>query len=282
MPLSSHSSGPSTGKSAVFKAPAKINLFLHVCGKFPDGYHQIQTVFQLIDWYDELHFEINDTGEISRSSQHGAFSSSEDLTIRAAQALRRHYPGNQGVIISLEKNIPVGSGLGGGSSDAATTLTALNRLWNLNLDKAELVAIAAQLGADVPVFVHGKNAWSQGRGEILSDIELESKRFLVIVPDVHVSTADVYRECQAAEYYPQMQAAYYSPSIRTNSLKGPACRLYPPVAELFDLLDGLDAQPRMSGSGGAMFVDAEDDRRTCEIIDKLPTACQHKVVQAHG
>ncbi len=280
MPL--HSPNAAAGKTAVFRAPAKINLFLHVCGKFPDGYHQIQTVFQLIDWHDELHFELNDTGEISRSQQYGAFSMTEDLTIRAAQALRQHCPGNQGVTIGLQKNIPIGSGLGGGSSDAAATLTALNRLWNLNLDKAELIDIATQLGADVPVFVHGKNAWAQGRGELLSDIKLERKRFLVIVPEVHVSTADVYRECQAAEYYPRMQAADYSPSIRTNSLKGPACRLYPPVAELFDLLDGLDAQPRMSGSGGAVFVDAEDDRRIREIIEKLPTTCRHKVVRAHS
>ena len=267
---------------AIWLAPAKVNLFLHVVGRFDDGYHELQTVFQLIDWYDELQFEKNDTGNISRTGVTEGIPQSEDLTVRAALALRRRCPGSQGVTIGLKKHIPIGSGLGGGSSDAATTLIALNTLWNLNLGLEELNEIAVDLGADVAVFLRGKNAWAEGCGEILSDIALQQRLYLVIVPDVEVSTALVYKECRKSEYYPKIAKERLFQETVGNSLEGPACRLYPEVAKLLEWLRSFGASPRMSGSGGAVFIESDDEAQTQAILSQLSPRYRARVCKAQG
>ena len=161
-------------------APAKLNLFLHITGRRPDGYHTLQTVFQLLDWGDTLHFTRRNDGLITRSTEIADVPPEHDLTVRAATLLKTHTGSPEGVDIEIDKRLPMGAGLGGGSSDAATTLLALNRLWKLNLPRLELQALALKLGADVPFFVFGKNAFAQGVGEALDVVQLPPRHFLVV------------------------------------------------------------------------------------------------------
>ena len=269
-------------KADVWLAPAKLNLFLHVTGKRPDGYHDLQTVFQIIDWYDELCFQITDTGQIRRIRAIEAIPESDDLTLRAANMLKDRCYGSQGVTIDLTKKIPIGSGLGGGSSDAATTLLALNYLWGLNLDVAELMEIGQKLGADVPVFLRGKNAWAQGRGDVLSDISLGEKKYLVIVPDVKVSTHRVFQECRESEHRAQVTRQQFHRGDVANTLQASACRLYKDVAQLIELLSRRDTTPRMSGSGGAVFIDGDDYELNESILCELPKTFQARVCTGYA
>ncbi|HEY1611055.1 MAG TPA: 4-(cytidine 5'-diphospho)-2-C-methyl-D-erythritol kinase, partial [Paraburkholderia sp.] len=175
-------------------APAKLNLFLHITGRRPNGYHDLQTVFQLLDWGDTLHFARRDDGRITRKTDVEGVPAEHDLTVRAATLLKQHTGTHQGVEIDIEKRLPMGAGLGGGSSDAATTLLALNRLWKLDLPRAELQALALKLGADVPFFVFGKNAFAEGVGEALETVQLPRRYFLVVTPRVHVPTAEIFSD----------------------------------------------------------------------------------------
>ena len=176
----------------VWPAPAKINLFLHIVGRRPDGYHLIQTVFQFVELYDELRFTPRADGQIRLLTPLPGVPPQQDLCVRAAQALRAHTGCRLGVDIELTKRIPIGGGLGGGSSDAATTLLALNRLWALDLPRTELVAIGLALGADVPVFIGGRAAWAEGIGELLTPIDLDEPWYLIVDPGVAVATASVF------------------------------------------------------------------------------------------
>src|ERR1700741_5271139 len=175
-------------------APAKLNLFLHITGRRPDGYHTLQTVFQLLDWGDTLHFTRRADGLIARRTEIADVAPEHDLTVRAAKLLKAHTGSREGVDIEIDKRLPMGAGLGGGSSDAATTLLALNRLWRLNLPRAELQALALRLGADVPFFVFGKNAFAEGVGEALQAVQLPPRSFLVVTPGVHVPTAAIFSD----------------------------------------------------------------------------------------
>src|SRR5258705_2236445 len=176
-----------------YPAPAKLNLFLHVLGRRPDGYHELQTAFQFVDLCDQLRFEPRADQRIVRTAGPAEVAPEEDLVVRAAEALRRATGTQLGVSIALEKHIPVGGGLGGGSSDAATTLVALNRLWGTALRTEELATIALELGADVPVFVHGKAALAAGVGEQLNPIQPPASDVVIVYPGVGVSTADVFQ-----------------------------------------------------------------------------------------
>ncbi|MEK6296772.1 MAG: 4-(cytidine 5'-diphospho)-2-C-methyl-D-erythritol kinase, partial [Paraburkholderia tropica] len=175
-------------------APAKLNLFLHITGRRPNGYHDLQTVFQLLDWGDTLHFTRRHDGRITRTVEVEGVPAEHDLTVRAAKLLKEHTGTQEGVEIDIEKRLPMGAGLGGGSSDAATTLLALNRLWKLNLPRLELQELALKLGADVPFFVFGKNAFAEGVGEALECVQLPPRHFLVVTPQVHVPTAEIFSE----------------------------------------------------------------------------------------
>ncbi|MCL4169173.1 UNVERIFIED_CONTAM: hypothetical protein GTU68_030671, partial [Idotea baltica] len=178
--------------SRVWPAPAKINWFLQVTGKREDGYHDLQTVFQFLDYGDAMTFDLRDDGMIARSYDFG-FDESVDLCLRAAQQLKSRARNKQlGVTIGLDKKIPIGGGLGGGSSNAATTLIALNHLWELKLDRTQLAELALELGADLPIFIYGKSAWAEGIGEQLSAISLSEPWYLVISPAVQVSTRQIF------------------------------------------------------------------------------------------
>src|SRR5580698_7209313 len=175
-------------------APAKLNLFLHITGRRPDGYHALQTVFQLVDWGDVLHFARRDDGEIRRVSDLPNVPADTDLTVRAARLLQAHTGTRLGADIEIDKRLPMGGGIGGGSSDAATTLLALNRLWQTGVSRADLQKMALKLGADVPFFIYGRNAFASGVGEELEAVELPSRYFLVITPNAHVPTAEIFSD----------------------------------------------------------------------------------------
>ncbi len=175
-------------------APAKLNLFLHITGRRADGYHELQTVFQLIDWADTLHFRRRADGRIVHETPLPGVPPESDLTVRAARLLQTHTRTGFGVDIAIEKRLPQGAGLGGGSSDAATTLLALNRLWQLDLPRAELARLGLQLGADVPFFVFGRNAFAEGLGERLQAVDLPQRYFLVVTPPVQVPTVEIFND----------------------------------------------------------------------------------------
>jgi len=174
-------------------APAKLNLFLHITGRRPDGYHALQTVFRLLDWGDRIRLRVRDDGRIRREGTSVAgVAEADDLAVRAALLLQRVANVAQGADIGIEKHVPAGGGFGGGSSDAATVLVALNRLWNAGLDVDALAALGLQLGADVPVFVRGHNAWAEGVGELLTPIALPPAWFVLVHPGVHVPTPALF------------------------------------------------------------------------------------------
>lgn len=237
-------------------APAKINLFLHVIGRRDDGFHLLQSLFVLVDWQDTLHFEKRADGLLTREDI-GQPLPSDDLCLRAAHALKQASACPDGVHIRIEKNIPTGAGLGGGSSDAATTLLALNRLWDLQLDRDELARIGVRLGADVPFFIGGRNAWVEGIGEALTPVDLPRSRLVIIKPAASLSTATVFRH---ARLNPDRGTVTMPTAFDMgcqwghNDLLASAQALCPQVTQALDLLaeHGLDG--RMSGAGSAVFA----------------------------
>lgn len=236
-----------------FAAPAKLNLFLHVTGRRADGYHDLQTVFQFLDYADDIAIEVTDDGRITRTHAPAGVPEAVDLTLRAARLLQQVSGTTRGARIGLAKRIPIASGLGGGSSDAATTLLALNRLWGLNRPRAELAALGLKLGADVPVFVHGRAAWAEGVGELLAPIELEEAWYAVVVPPVAVSTAEVFGRVELTHYSPAITIRDFQTGRTRNDLESAACRRYPDVETALRWL-GRFGSARMTGSGGAVFL----------------------------
>lgn len=237
-------------------APAKLNLFLHVVGRRDDGYHLLQSVFALIDWCDTLHFERRDDGALHRHDL-GVKLPDDDLCLRAARALQRASGTAQGVDLSIDKRIPSGAGLGGGSSDAATTLLALNRLWALHWSRERLAALALTLGADVPFFVGGRNAWVEGIGEQLTPIDLEVAWWAVLKPAVAVPTAAIFGSpALVRDTAPATLRAFFADpkSFGHNDLQ-PAAEAYSTeVTQALDFLRSRCGAGRMSGSGSAVFA----------------------------
>ena len=241
-------------------APAKLNLFLHVTGKRPDGYHRLQTLFQFLDYSDELSFAVTDDGKISRASQVAGVTEEADLCVRAARLLQTAAGVTQGVRIQLQKRLPLGGGLGGGSSDAATTLLALNELWQLDWPLAELAVLGLKLGADIPVFIHGHAAWAEGVGEILTPMEPASSWYVVIAPPVAVSTARVFaaftddrRERQLTHYSPAITIRDFHAGRAHNDLAPVVRRLYPEVDKALKWLSDF-GMAKMTGSGACVFL----------------------------
>lgn len=262
-------------------APAKLNLFLHVVGRLDNGYHELQTVYQFIDWKDKLEFTVTNDGLVRRPCEVFGIPEETCLTVKAARALRGRCPGAEGVEIQLNKHIPAGSGLGGGSSDAAITLIALNELWGLDLSDDELAEIGAEVGADIPVFVYGKNAWAEGKGEILSDISLPECIYLVVVPTVEVSTRHVFREIRSSPCRERITVQDFHGGRVCNDLEQAACQLYPEVRRILDWL-GQYGPARMTGSGGAVFLETESGRQAQDILEKLPSGCQGRICVGTG
>lgn len=259
-------------------APAKLNLFLHVTGRRADGLHLLQTLFRFIDLSDTLHYELREDGAVCRANAIEGVPEEEDLCVRAARLLQKETGCPMGVNIELEKRIPMGGGLGGGSSDAATTLIALNRLWQLDLSRERLMQLGLQLGADVPVFVFGENAFAEGVGEELQAFSLPPAWYVVLFPPVHVPTAKIFS-------HPQLTRDSVSIIIRAlslqqcrNDLQAVVCSMYPVVAEYIAEL-GKYGKALMTGSGACVFA-AFDTRQEAEaVLQKLPAGMQGVAVQ---
>jgi 4-diphosphocytidyl-2-C-methyl-D-erythritol kinase len=240
-------------------APGKLNLFLHVTGRRSDGYHLLQSTFMLIDWWDVLHFDLREDGQLLRQDL-GPSLPALDLSLQAAHALQQASGTSLGALIRVQKNLPAEAGLGGGSSDAASTLLALNRLWGLNWPLSRLLPLGQQLGADVPFFLGGRNAWVQGIGEQLQPIELPPARFVVLKPQQGLSTAMIFqdptlvRDSQPATIVDFAAQPY---AFGRNDLQAVAQRLCPEVNQALKWLENQSLQPRMTGSGSAVFAKIE-------------------------
>jgi len=204
--------------SHAYPAPAKLNLFLHVVGRRADGYHLLQSVFRFIDRADTVHLELRDDGRVVREGDLPGVSEDHDLTVRAARLLQAHAPDGSGVAIRLDKILPMGGGLGGGSSDAATVLLALNRLWQVNLPREALQQLALQLGADVPVFVFGQTAFAEGVGEILHPVSAPAAWYVVLMPPVQVPTAAIFAAPELTRNTPPLKIAPFSAGMGRNDL----------------------------------------------------------------
>jgi len=237
-------------------APAKLNLFLHVTGRRSDGYHLLQSVFMLIDWYDTLHFELRADGQISREDL-GAALPPDDLVLRAARALKAATGSALGVHIAIDKRIPAQAGMGGGSSDAASTLLALNRLWKLGLSLEQLGRIGLRLGADVPYFLGGQNAWVEGVGEQITPITLPTGRFLVVKPDQGLDTGGIFSDpsLKLDSEAAIISGFFADPfGFGRNDLQSVAERLCPGVTQALEWLAARGLRGRMTGSGSAVFA----------------------------
>ena len=235
-------------------APAKLNLFLHVVGRRADGYHLLQTVFRFLDFGDTLSFSPRDDDRILLAAPLPGVPVEQDLTVRAARLLRRAAGVELGVDIRLVKRLPLGGGLGGGSSDAASVLLALNRLWETKLSSAQLQRLGLELGADVPIFIHGHAAFAEGVGERFVDVALPPAWYLVLTPPVAVPTAEIFKAPDLSRATPAIAAADWRPGMGGNDLEPVACRLYPEVARHLAWLRQF-GPARMSGSGACVFAE---------------------------
>lgn len=248
-------------------APAKLNLFLHITGRRPDGYHLLQSVFMLIDWQDTLHFELRADGRISREDLNVALPA-DDLITRAARLLQARTGCAQGAHIAVEKHIPAQAGMGGGSSDAASCLLALNRLWNLKLSIHELSALGLQLGADVPFFIQGRNAWVQGIGEDITPLSLPSCRLLVIKPQNGLETAKIFADSQLKRDTKHATMAVFAADpygFGHNDLQPVAERLCPEIHQALGWLESAGLNGRMTGSGSAVFAPCPDQAKPGQV-----------------
>jgi len=259
-------------------APAKINLFLHVVGRRDDGYHLLQTVFRFLDFGDVLRFSPRDDNDIVAAAPLPGVAAANDLTLRAARLLRDAAGIRSGVTIALDKCIPMGGGLGGGSSDAATTLVALNRLWDCGLAASELQALGLRLGADVPIFIHGHSAFAEGVGERFTDVTPPPAWYLVTMPDVAVPTAEIFRAADLPRATPAIAAAAWRPDFGGNDLEAVACRLYPAVGEHLRWLRQR-APTRMSGSGACCFAQFATAAQAEAVLAELPAAMRGLVAR---
>jgi 4-diphosphocytidyl-2-C-methyl-D-erythritol kinase len=261
------------GEPSMWPAPAKLNLFLHIVGRRPDGYHELQTCFQFIDLCDEIALSVREDGDIRRATDISGVSLEDDLCIRAAKALRQASGVTLGADISLVKRIPIGGGLGGGSSDAATCLVALNRLWGIHWPVSRLAELGLRLGADVPVFVHGRTAWAEGVGERLTPLypplAPPETNYLILKPNVFVSTAQVFQDPELTRNSPPITIHGFLASGGRNDCLGVVRRRYPEVAHALDWLS-LFGSARLTGTGACVFLACETMDLGREIMRKLP------------
>ncbi len=255
-----------------YPAPAKLNLFLHIIGRRDDGYHLLQTIFRFIDLNDRLGFNLRSDGIIQLQTPLAGVAAEQNLCIRAAKLLRAEGSVNQGVDIYLEKHIPMGGGLGGGSSDAATTLIMLNSLWGLNWHRDRLMELGLKLGADVPVFIYGNNAFAEGVGEKLSAVDLPNAWYLVLMPPVHVSTAQIFASNELTRNTIPITIPPFSIRDGHNDLEPVVCRMYSDVAKCIDWLKKLDNTTlvAMTGSGASVFAEFETEAQAKEAYLRLP------------
>ncbi len=254
---------------SVWPAPAKLNLFLHVVGRRADGYHLLQTVFRFVDHGDLLRFAPRADGAVLLATPLPGVPPESDLTVRAARLLQAETGCRDGVEIALEKRLPMGGGLGGGSSDAATVLLALNHLWRLGLPRERLQAIGLALGADVPIFVYGRNAFAEGVGEAFTPVALPPAWYVVLEPPVQVPTVEIFRSPALRRDSPPIAARDWHPGFGGNDLEAVAVDLYPAVAEHIGWLSAF-GHVRMSGSGACVFAEFEDRQAAEAVLAQLP------------
>jgi len=253
-------------------APAKLNLFLRITGRRPDGYHELQTVFRLLDWGDEIRLRLRDDGDIRRLHDVPGVPEDTDLAIRAALLLQSYAGIEVGVDIDVEKRVPMGGGLGGGSSDAATVLVALNWLWGLDLDEDTLAELGRQLGADVPVFVRGRSAWAEGIGERLTPLPLPRRTYVVLDPHESVPTGALFQASELTRNAPRATISSFASGETTENAFAPVVRArHPRVAAALDWL-GSFGQARLSGSGGCVFLEVKSFERAVSIAGQCPAA----------
>lgn len=255
--------------SSQWPAPAKLNLFLHVVGRRADGYHLLQTLFRFVGHGDMLHFASRADANVLLATPLPGVAPETDLTVRAARLLQNETGCRQGVTISLDKRLPMGGGLGGGSSDAATVLLALNHLWGLGLSRQRLQEIGLSLGADVPIFIYGRNAFAEGVGEAFTPVDLPPVWYLVLEPPVQVPTADIFRVPHLRRDSPAIAAGDWHPGFGGNDLEPVAAELYPAVAEYIGWLSAF-AHVRMSGSGACVFAEFERRSEAEAVLSQLP------------
>ncbi|MFV5264284.1 4-(cytidine 5'-diphospho)-2-C-methyl-D-erythritol kinase [Acinetobacter courvalinii] len=251
-------------------SPAKLNLFLHITGRRDNGYHELQTIFQLIDLYDWMTFEPHAEENIQIEGL-AEVRLEQNLIYRAAQLLRPHAKKACGLNIRIEKNIPMGAGLGGGSSNAATTLIVLNQLWQCGLNEQQLADYGVQLGADVPIFVFGRNAWAEGIGEHLSFIDLAQKKFIILKPDCFISTQQLFSQKTLTRDSKITKFCAYQiePSNFGNNFEPLARQLYPEVEEAMQYLDQF-GRAKLTGTGACVFIEVTGEMDTAQILQNAP------------
>lgn len=254
-------------------APAKLNLFLHITARRADGYHLLQSVFQFLDYGDTLRFRLREDGRIQRRGGPASVSADEDLSVRAAGLLQQRCACSLGVDISLDKRLPLGGGLGGGSSDAATALVVLNRLWDCALDEDALAALGLELGADVPVFVRGHAAWAEGVGERLERVELPEPWYVVVKPAVEVATATIFNAPELTRDCPPITIPDFLAGAGTNVCEPVVRKAYPEVAEALDWLQAF-APARLTGTGSCLFAAFETREAAEGVLHALPERWQ--------
>ena len=256
--------------SLTLLSPAKLNLFLHITGRRPDGYHNLQTLFQLLDYGDTLTFTSRSDGQINLAPELPGVGFEQNLIIKAVRALEAYKPAAAGIDIQLEKRLPMGGGIGGGSSNAATTLVALNHLWGCGLDKKQLQTIGLQLGADVPVFINAQTAWAEGVGEALEPIEMQPKWFLIIQPDCHVSTAEIFSNKDLTRDTSAIKVAAFLERGGKNDCEALVRKLYPQVDNALIWLQKFDRNARMTGTGACVFASFESAEEALNVQARLP------------
>ena len=262
-----------------WSAPAKLNLFLHITGRGDDGYHKLQTLFQILDWGDEIRFSINESGQISRSSNISGIAEDDDICVKAARLLQSYNAVEQGVHMELLKRIPIGAGLGGGSSDAATVLVALNELWACHNSVHQLAKLGLELGADVPVFIHGHSALAQGRGEKLQSVALGHRHYVLVFPGISISTAEVFQHPLLKRDSTPVSLSQLALNPGRNDCEAVVMEMYP---ELENLTRDLNVwgQVRMSGTGSTFFLQFDSKKTANRAASVLK--CRYNVRAVSG
>src|SRR5206468_5049922 len=268
-----------TTAALIVPAPAKVNLFLHVTGRRDDGYHLLESLLVLIDWCDTIALSPRSDSEIVRAGEVADVPEGDDLAIRAARALRDASGTREGVTIEIQKRIPQGAGLGGGSSDAASVLLALNRLWGLRMSRRDLVAIGATLGADVPFFIDGGAAIARGIGEILTPVSIPTHWLALAIPSVRVSTGDVFADLELTPVAASAKINVFSEGYGRNDLEGTAKSRFAAVRDAIDALSRASSNARMTGSGACAFAVFADESDAQQALRHLPHGIEGRIVR---
>lgn len=250
------------------KSPAKLNLFLHITGRRPDGYHQLQTLFQFVDLHDSLEIEATTTPEIALKTDISGIAQGENLIEKAGQLLQQHCNVASGAKITLSKRLPMGGGLGGGSSNAASTLVALNQLWQTGLSKPQLAQLGLQLGADVPIFIHGKSAMARGVGEEFEDVDIPQPWYLIAMPNCHANTGELFQQKQLTRDSKEIRIRDFLEGAGHNDFEPVLRKRFPIIDRCLQLMSS-EGKPKVTGSGACLFMQCQSQNQGLEIKRKL-------------